>query len=120
MVGTPADSDAGANAGAAYLYREDRTTLLWSLERKLVGSDSVAGDDYGRGVAVGEGTVAVGSYLHDIGALNTGAANVDVDTNALPTTPIAVAQPGETWNFQAWYRDGGTSNFTNGVAVLFQ
>ena len=32
------------------------------------------------------------------------------------------AMPGETWNFQAWFRDnnpGPTSNFTDGVSVLF-
>ncbi len=29
--------------------------------------------------------------------------------------------PGETWNFQCWYRDaGGTNNFTDVVSVLFQ
>ncbi len=30
---------------------------------------------------------------------------------------------GESWNFQAWFRDknpGNTSNFTDGVSVLFQ
>ena len=30
------------------------------------------------------------------------------------------AQAGETWNFQVWFRDGQTSNFTNGVSVQFQ
>ena len=32
----------------------------------------------------------------------------------------ASAMAGDTWNFQAWFRDAnpsGTSNFTNGVAV---
>ncbi|MCP3916270.1 MAG: hypothetical protein GY711_12005 [bacterium] len=31
-------------------------------------------------------------------------------------------QPGETWNFQCWYRDnnpGPTSNFTDAVSVTF-
>ena len=29
--------------------------------------------------------------------------------------------PGDTLNFQAWYRDvGGTNNFTDAVSVLFQ
>jgi hypothetical protein len=29
---------------------------------------------------------------------------------------------GETWDFQAWYRDGaaGTSNFTDGIEVMFR
>ena len=36
----------------------------------------------------------------------------------------AMVQPGETWNYQLWYRDGvggkATSNFTGAVAVTFQ
>jgi hypothetical protein len=29
---------------------------------------------------------------------------------------------GETWDFQAWYRDGAasTSNFTDGIEVMFR
>ena len=27
---------------------------------------------------------------------------------------------GETWNFQGWFRDGGTSNFTEAVSASFQ
>ncbi|MFT6831962.1 MAG: endonuclease I [Planctomycetota bacterium] len=48
-----------------------------------------------------------------------------VDANALPqpTGPV-VALSGETWHFQAWYRDaiGGqaTSNFTDGWKVTWQ
>ena len=40
-----------------------------------------------------------------------------------PSGPVGTA-PGDTWNFQAWYRDnspaGANSNFTNGLEVLFQ
>ena len=39
-----------------------------------------------------------------------------------PTGLVQVAA-GETWNFQAWYRDanpGPTSNFTPSVSVLFE
>jgi hypothetical protein len=28
--------------------------------------------------------------------------------------------PGETWHFQAWFKDGASSNFTDGLSVLFQ
>jgi len=36
--------------------------------------------------------------------------------------PVSSAiQPGQTWNFQAWHRDGmGLSNLTNAVSVAFQ
>ena len=48
---------------------------------------------------------------------------IPVDLNNLPRPNGTVAvQAGETWNFQCWYRDknpGTTSNFTDGVSVLF-
>lgn len=56
----------------------------------------------------------------------TGNASTYVDLTAMPT-PILVnvpVQPGETYHFQAWYRDnvGGvaTSNFTDSISVQFQ
>jgi hypothetical protein len=47
-----------------------------------------------------------------------GAFDLDVDTLDLPLIPAAI-QPGETWNFQAWFRDGASSNFTDGVEISF-
>ncbi len=47
---------------------------------------------------------------------------LDLTQMPQPTGPV-MATAGETWNFQAWYRDatGGTptSNFTDGLEVLF-
>jgi hypothetical protein len=42
-----------------------------------------------------------------------------VDLSSIPVNPPRAVQPGETWSFQCWYRDGGTNNFTNGLAVTF-
>jgi hypothetical protein len=46
-----------------------------------------------------------------------------VDTLAIPGNPPTAASAGQTWYFQAWFRDsiGGsaTSNFTDAVAILF-
>ncbi len=38
------------------------------------------------------------------------------------TPPHVVFMIGETWDFQAWYRDGAasTSNFTDGIEVMFR
>jgi len=54
----------------------------------------------------------------------TGELVIDVDLTALPRpngTHSVVA--GETWNFQAWFRDKvagvPTSNFTDGIEILF-
>ena len=57
---------------------------------------------------------------------NSGAAGsftIQVDLTSIPTNPPQWVMAGETWNFQAWFRDnnpGPTSNFTDGVSVLFQ
>ena len=54
-----------------------------------------------------------------------GAIELGLNLTALPTPVGGVAaQSGETWNFTAWYRDvvGGsaTSNFADGLAIVFQ
>ena len=70
---------------------------------------------------------AIGRYVGPGQIKNSGVDgtfSLDLDLNQIPqpTGPVAV-QAGESWNFQAWYRDaiGGTptSNFTNGIEILF-
>ncbi len=68
----------------------------------------------------------VGRMLGSLTAvLPSGIAVYLVDPTALDTpSGLTAAQAGETWHFQAWYRDtyqgGATSNFTNGVRVEIQ
>ena len=50
-----------------------------------------------------------------------GSISLGINTLQLPQPGGNVAiQPGETWNFQAWYRDQPTPTFTNGLSVTFQ
>ncbi|MCB9907694.1 MAG: hypothetical protein H6830_08260 [Planctomycetes bacterium] len=52
----------------------------------------------------------------------TGNVSLTVDPTALrgPTGNVA-AVAGATWNFQAWHREnGGDSNFTDAISVLFE
>ena len=52
-----------------------------------------------------------------------GSFAISVDLRSLPTSPRHDVQPGETWSFQAWYRDKApqaTSNFTDAVSITFQ
>lgn len=44
---------------------------------------------------------------------------VDLGELPLPTGTVG-AMPGESWHFQAWHRDGVSSNFTDAVAVQFE
>lgn len=52
-----------------------------------------------------------------------GQFSIQVDLTSLPSPIGAAVMGGETWNFTAWYRDvnpSTTSNFTDGLSVLFQ
>ncbi|MEL6715782.1 MAG: hypothetical protein AAFP86_18520 [Planctomycetota bacterium] len=50
----------------------------------------------------------------------SGTVRLALDLGAIPgPSSLLSVQAGETWNFQAWYRDGGGSNFTEAVAVDF-
>ena len=52
-----------------------------------------------------------------------GRFTIQMDLAYIPTNPPQSVAAGQTWNFQAWFRDdnpGPTSNFTDGVSVLFK
>lgn len=54
-----------------------------------------------------------------------GTITLPINLNALPTpTGTAPVTAGQTWNFQAWYRDSilgiPTSNFTDALSISFQ
>jgi len=57
------------------------------------------------------------------GASGSFSLVLDLTMTPTPTSLVSVAA-GETWNFQAWHRDVGagapSSNFTNGISVLFR
>ena len=67
----------------------------------------------------------------DIGRFNANVLNTGADgnfelaigTSSMPTNPPRPILAGETWNFQAWFRDRGlfdTSAFTDAVSITFQ
>ncbi|QDV06094.1 hypothetical protein Poly30_15980 [Planctomycetes bacterium Poly30] len=70
---------------------------------------------------------AIGRYVGPGQIQNTGMTggfSLALDLNMTPTpTGFVAVMPGETWNFQAWFRDasGGmaTSNLTDGLQVNF-
>ena len=57
--------------------------------------------------------------------LNSGAAgefSLQIDLTNVPTNPPSSVMAGESWKFQAWFRDnnpGPTSNFTDGIEIDF-
>ncbi|MEM9802402.1 MAG: hypothetical protein AAGA20_18890 [Planctomycetota bacterium] len=66
----------------------------------------------------------VGRYAASI--LNSGPLGefeLPIDLAQMPTIPNQAVFAGQTWNFQAWFRDANpqvTSNFTDGLAITFQ
>ena len=47
-------------------------------------------------------------------------AAIEIDLSDLPIVGGGPVLAGETWNYQAWYRDGNTNNFTDAVSITFQ
>jgi hypothetical protein len=67
----------------------------------------------------------IGRFTPEIFQSDAAGANATViDLTQLPTpTGLVAAAAGETWNFQCWHRDAGstpTSNFTSPVSITFQ
>ncbi|MEM8710449.1 MAG: integrin alpha [Planctomycetota bacterium] len=53
------------------------------------------------------------------------SGSAEIDLLQIPGNPPRPVMPGETWNFQCWFRDSNpagnaTSNFSSGVSVSFQ
>lgn len=62
LVGSPRDDcAAGADCGAAYVYRFNGVT--WVLEQKLTAPDAGPGDDFGFAVSLSDGVALVGARL---------------------------------------------------------
>jgi len=67
----------------------------------------------------------IGRFVGQVQSSGVGGTfEVPIDLSALPLpTGHVPAQAGETWHFQAWYRDANpavTSNFTNGLSVTLR
>ena len=66
----------------------------------------------------------VGRFADQVAAVApNGTLPFFVDLEDLPVGTGVAVLPGETWNFQLWYRDanpGPTSNFTRPIAITFR
>jgi hypothetical protein len=65
---------------------------------------------------------AIGRYVGDVASSGpNGELVLAIDMTDMPG-PDSFIDPGETWNFQCWFRDKNpelTSNFTDGIALQF-
>ena len=132
---TGADNSTGTNAklGAAGTSRAlDNTVQLqgYDLPRNsftVFLTSRLAGSVISPGGSVGTMCLggAIGRFV-DVGEIqstgSTGLVDLDLDLEQIPQPVGSVqASAGETWHFQAWYRDSvngqPTSNFSDSVAV---
>ncbi|MCP3920429.1 MAG: hypothetical protein GY711_33290 [bacterium] len=65
----------------------------------------------------------IGRYNSVANIIQGPTGSISIDLTAIPVNPPTAAMPGETWNFQCWYRDLNptlTNNFTDGLTITFQ
>jgi hypothetical protein len=74
VIGAFWDDEGGADAGAAYVFRNNGT--LWSEEAKLIASDAAQDSWFGFAVDVSEDVVVVGAHRKDDEQTESGAAYV--------------------------------------------
>ncbi len=135
---TAAQNSTGAAAamsatGSAVAASNDLTLAGSSLPQNSFGfflTSTVQGFVANPGGSQGNLCLAgsIGRYVGPGQIKNSGATGqisllVDLTQHPTPNGGVVVTA-GQTWNFQAWYRDvvGGsaTSNFTDGLSVTFQ
>jgi hypothetical protein len=59
LIGAYGDDEAGGYSGSAYVFVRSGST--WSLQQKLIGSDTVYGDEFGHAVALWGDTALIGT-----------------------------------------------------------
>ncbi|MCP3915010.1 MAG: hypothetical protein GY711_05605 [bacterium] len=63
----------------------------------------------------------IGRYNQTQNIIMGPMGSISADLTSIPVNPPTAVMPGDTWNFQCWYRDAGPSNnFTDGLTVTFQ
>ncbi|MEM9381369.1 MAG: hypothetical protein AAGB93_15555 [Planctomycetota bacterium] len=121
VFGSPRAADNDVTLRATNLPRASWTHFFTSPERTVVPA---AGGSEGT-LCVGG---AIGRYAGPGQILRAGApgrVELPIDLDLHPTAQGSVAvRAGETWHFQAWYRDtrdgAATSNFTDAASVTFE
>jgi len=61
----------------------------------------------------------IGRYNAAADIIQGPSGSLALDLMSIPVNPPTAVIPGDTWFFQCWYRDVGTSNFTDGLEIMF-
>ena len=107
-VGAPFSDTINFNAGIAYIFDASTGAQL----EILIPNDSMPSDHFGDAIAIHDGIVIVGSDLHDVHGLSSGAAyTFDASTG----TQLAMLAPADGI---ALDRFGSTVSIHSGTAVI--
>ena len=106
VVGTPADSDQGGDAGAVYVFDANN---LSATPTKLTPSGLGNGDYFGYAVTATSNHIVVGASSDDDQGNNAGAVYV-FDANNLSATPTKLAPSGIGASDNFGYSIAATSN----------
>jgi len=74
VIGTPFDNSHSFNAGSVYVYTRSHRT--WTLQQKLIASDSAPGDQFGWSLALQSNTLLIGARFDDDRGYNSGSVYV--------------------------------------------
>lgn len=120
VIGALFDDDNGSSSGAAYVFRRESTN--WVQEAKLSATDALAGDQFGKSVAISGDYILVGAHTDDDRGSASGSAYVfrREGTNWMPEAKLlagdgaaedyfgaAVALDGDYAVIGAWGDDYG-------------
>ncbi len=99
-----------ASSGAAYVFTRSGTT--WSQQAYLKASNTDAGDNFGRSVAISGDTIVVGAINEDSAATSI---NGDETDNSLIDGGAAYVftRSGTTWSQQAYLKASNSGDFDN-------
>jgi hypothetical protein len=107
--------DTAFGAGAVYVFT--RSGASWSQQAYIKASNTEAGDQFGRSVALDGDTLAVGATTEDSAA--SGVDNGETDNSASNAGAVyAFVRSGTSWSQQAYIKASNTDdNDFFGVAV---
>ena len=87
IAGAQFEDATGDSAGAAYVFRKNDNDV-WVEEAKLIGSDTISGDNFGTSVSISGDRAVVGAWHHNAAGNRSGAAYVfRRDDNGTPSIP---------------------------------
>jgi hypothetical protein len=75
VIGASGKDDIGYDSGAAYVFVRDQSGA-WIEQAKLIGSDTLSGDGFGRAVAIDGDTIVVGALFKRTARGRSGLAYV--------------------------------------------